>query len=265
MFNSIFFYEYGYNVIFEPEYIAVLNYAIANNITIPKRDQNVKNNKKIKKLKQLGAFTELDLFYYFKQEAGLADFARINWVNPNQFYLTQSNSLLVPVFEARKGFKGNFADGKFFNTQYTPSIHAVKATLNNTSVFYKSYEEVLGVVMGTRNGASNNFVIRQANANGGNVNQFSANTGDPSIGQFALNSHVLNAKPSNTHNYYVNGVLSQTVTYASTTLSTHPMSIFGWNLAGTTAQFFTGGIEYIGLGSGFFNTIPLELFETMNE
>jgi hypothetical protein len=35
-------------------------------------------------------------------------------------------------------------------------------------------------------------------------------------------------------------------------------------LNGTRSQFFTGGIEYFALGSGFFNTIPTQIYNIMN-
>jgi hypothetical protein len=62
------------------------------------------------------------------------------------------------VFEANKGFKGTFSASTVFNTNYTPSTNSVNAILNDMSFITKTYDEVLGVVMGTRNNSINNFV-----------------------------------------------------------------------------------------------------------
>jgi hypothetical protein len=262
--NPILFFEYGYNIIFEPEYTAVLNYAIANGITIPKRDQNVKNNKKIKQLKDLGAWTEFDLFYYFKQSTGLSEFCKINWVNPSLYFLTQPVPAQTPIFEPNAGFKGNFADSKFFNTGYTPSLNAVNTVLNDMSIMYKSYDEVLGCVCGTRNGSGNNFVVRKTDGSGTSITQLATTTGSGGISGFNDNSHIIHTKNGLVHNRYVDGAFSTSVSYSSTTLSSFPLSLFGWNLAGTTSSFFTGGIEYFALGSGFFDTIPNQMYNIMN-
>lgn len=75
MFNNIY-YEFGAIINYEPEYEAILQYAISNGYTTPKRNQNFLNNKKIKQLKSEGIFTELDILYNFKQQSGLEDFCK---------------------------------------------------------------------------------------------------------------------------------------------------------------------------------------------
>ena len=45
MFNNTF-YEFGSNIKYEPEYVAILQYAISNGYNTPKRNQNFLNNKK---------------------------------------------------------------------------------------------------------------------------------------------------------------------------------------------------------------------------
>lgn len=265
MANPILFFDYGYNVIFEPEYIDVLNYAVANGITVPLRDQNIKNNRKIKELKALGAFTELDLFYYFKQGAGLEEFCKINWVDPNLYFLTQPTPAQEPVFEPNEGFKGTFANSTFFSTGYVPSTDAVNAVIDDMSVMFKSYDEVLGAVTGTRNGSGNNFNVRKDNGAGlGDNTSMCAVTGNGLI-VFDNASHIVHAKNGTTHNYYVNGSFDSSTAYASTTLSSVELTLFAWNFSGTPGQFFTGGIEYFALGSGFFNTIPTQMYNIMNK
>ena len=248
MYNNTF-YEFGSTVKYEPEYLAVLAYATSQGYTLPKRDQSNKNNKKIKRLKEEGIFTELDLLYNFKQAAGLADFSRINWVNPGTYNVTQSNPALVPTFETDRGYKGHEASGSYFSTNYIPSSSATNAVLEDMGVFFKTYDEVSGSVAGTRNGAGNNFVFRKLNASGPNTAQMA--TSGPNVSVFNDNSHVVHAKNNNTQSYYVNGTFNTSSIYTSTTLSTVELTIFAWNLAGTPGQLFSGGIEYFALGSSY--------------
>jgi len=250
MYNNIF-YEFGSGVEYEPEYLAVLSYAASQGFTLPKRDQNNKNNKKIKRLKEEGIFTELDLLYNFKQAAGLENFSRINWINPGTYNVTQSNPALVPFFEADKGYKGHEASGSFFSTNYIPTTNATNAILEDMGVFFKTYDEVSGSVAGTRNGSGNNFLIRKANISGVDATQLAVSTGGGSISKFDNASHIVHAKNSNTHSYYVNGTFDTSSIYASTTLSSVELTLFSLNNNGSSTQLFSGGIEYFALGSSY--------------
>jgi hypothetical protein len=250
MFNHIY-YEFGAIINYEPEYEAILQYAISNGYTTPKRNQNFLNNKKIKQLKSEGIFTELDILYNFKQQSGLEDFCKINWVNPGVYNATQS-TLLMPTFEPDKGFKGT--NSTYFFTNYIPSVNASNALLDDMSVIFKTYDEISGIVAGTRNNSTNNFAFRKANAFGSNSAQLCVSTGGGSLSVFTDNSHNLHVKSGITHSYYVNGIINTSTTYASTTLSSFELTIFASNLAGVPSQFFTGGIEYFALGSSYLGT-----------
>ena len=249
MFNTIF-YDFGAITKYEPEYTSILQYAISNGYNVPKRNQNFLNNKKIKQLKSEGIFTELDILYNFKQQSGLEDFCKINWVNPGVYNATQS-TLLMPTFEPDKGFKGT--NSTYFFTNYIPSVNASNALLNDMAVIFKTYDEVGGVVAGTRNGSGNNFNFRKANLSGADGASLYVSTGGGLI-VFDNNSHILHSKNGLTHSYYVNGTLTASATYSSTFLSSVQLTLFAWNLNGAPGQFFTGGIEYFALGSSYLET-----------
>lgn len=221
---------------------------------MPKRNQNFLNNKKIKLLKSEGIFSELDILYNFKQQSGLEDFCKINWVNPGVYNATQSNALISPQFEPDKGFKGTFASSSFFSTNYIPSVNASNALLDDMGVFFKTYDEVLGVVAGTRNDSVNNFLFRKADLSGGDLAQLCVPSEGGNISIFTDNSHILHVKNGLTHSYYVNGVINTNTTYASTTLSSFELTLFAWNRGGTPTSFFTGGIEYFALGSSYLES-----------
>jgi hypothetical protein len=247
MFNNIY-YEFGAIINYEPEYEAILQYATSNGITTPKRNQNFLNNRKIKQLKSEGIFTELDILYNFKQQSGLEDFCKINWVNPGVYNATQS-TLLMPTFEPDKGFKGT--NSTYFSTNYIPSVNASKALLDDMGIFFKTYDEVTGVVAGTRNDSGNSFVFRKQNSSGLSIAQLVSGGG---LLVFDDNSHIVHSKSGLTHSYYVNGTLTNTTSYASSFLSSLELTLFAWNLNGTPEQFFTGGIEYFALGSSYLGT-----------
>jgi len=257
MYNNIF-YEFGNGFEYEPEYLAVLSYATSQGFTLPKRDQNNKNNRKIKRLKEEGIFTELDVLYNFKQAAGLANFSTINWVNPGTYNVTQSSPSLVPFFEADRGYKGNQNSGSYFSTNYIPSTNATNAILGDVGVFFKTYDEISGSVAGTRNSSFNNFAIGKSTVSdsttflhgttgGGNLTRVAA------LIQSNPASHIVHAKNNDTHSYYLNGVFTASSIYSSTSsfLSTFELTVFANNLAGTPSTLFTGGIEYFGLGSSY--------------
>ncbi len=253
MYNNIF-YEFGNGVEYEPEYLAVLSYATSQGYALPKRDQNNKNNKKIKRLKEEGIFSELDVLYNFKQATGLANFSTINWVNPGTYNVTQSNSAFVPFFEADKGYKGHEASGSFFSTNYIPSTNATNAILDDVGVFFKTYDEISGSVAGTRNSSFNNFSIGKSTV-GHSTTILHGTTGGGAVTRTVADaaSHIVHAKNNDTHSYYVNGVFTTSSIYSSTSsfLSSFELTVFANNLAGVPSQLFTGGIEYFALGSSY--------------
>jgi hypothetical protein len=255
MYNNLFF-EFSLGITLEPEYIAILDYASFRGYELPTRNQTYLNNKKIKKLKVEGIFSELDILYNFKQEAGLDEFSKINWINPGVYNATQSNIINSPTFEPNQGFKGG--TNSYFLTNYIPSIDANNALLEDVGVFYKTYDEIQGVVAGTRNGSGNNFVFRKFNPSGGNITTFHAGSSE-GLSVFDDNSHIVHSKYGLTQSYYVDGVLSNTGTYSGTFLSTVPITLFAWNLNGTIGQNFEGGIEYFALGSSYIGTKANEL------
>lgn len=253
--------------VYEPRYTAILDYATSQGFTLPNTAQNIKNNTKIIQLEQEGIIDELDLLYNFKQPAGLEDFCRINWVNPGTYDVTQSNPALAPTFEADKGFKGTAGLGTYFSTNYIPSINATNAVLNDMGAFFKTYDEVGGVVAGTRISSANNFVFRKAIPGEGEANGATLVGATTTAGLIVFNdaSHIVHAKNGATHSYYVNGVFNTSTTYNSPTLSTFELTLFVWNLGGSPQQFFTGGIEYFGLGSSIVGTKAAVLASIFSE
>jgi len=252
--------------VYEPRYTAILDYATSQGFTLPNTAQNIKNNTKIIQLQQEGIIDELDLLYNFKQPAGLEDFARINWVDPNLYILTQGDPLLTPTFEADKGYKGTIALSTYFSTNYIPSTDAIKALAGDMGAFFKTYDEISGTVAGTRNNSGNNFAFRKATPGLGlgNAATLAGRTQD-GLTVFNDASHIVHSKNNDIHNYYVNGVFNASTTYTPRALSTVELTLFAFNLAGSKEQNFTGGIEYFGLGSSIVGTKAAALASIFSE
>lgn len=85
-------------------------------------------NTLVSTLKTEAVWNELDLFYVFATN-GDSDFATYNWIDPSTFPITKTNN---PTFTTLEGFTGD-AISMYLNTGWTPSTHAVKFALGNSS------------------------------------------------------------------------------------------------------------------------------------
>lgn len=87
-------------------------------------------NTLIKSLKTASIWTDLDLLYVHAAHDVQA--AKLNWVSPATFVpVTVAGG---PTFVADRGFTSNAVDTAL-DTQWTPSTHAVKYTLNDASAW----------------------------------------------------------------------------------------------------------------------------------
>ena len=243
-------------VAFEPEYIAVLDRMVAESFTLPAFPDQVSENLMVKRMKDEGIWNELDLFYWFKRPAALADCTRINWKKPSSFLLT---SPVVPTFINNFGWQGG--GNAYWNTNYTPSVHAVKGLPGNISVFYHQFgfTNAASAIWGTRNSSGNNFA--QSNASCILHGASLAGTGG-----YTLDTDILHVKNGTTHNKYGSGSLINTASYASGgALSTVPLVLLGQNLNGTISQFVTtSGLKYFGIGSKNIESKSLKLYQILN-
>lgn len=96
----------------DPSYKAIIDYANTKGYTLPSLPQQVLQNQLVVDLKDVGIWSNLDLFYVFATD-GDSDYASINWKDPNNFECTEVNS---PTFTSNQGFA---TDGtSYLNTDY---------------------------------------------------------------------------------------------------------------------------------------------------
>lgn len=127
----------------EPEYQAMLDYALANSFELPGLTQQGIDNKKVKLLKQAGIWDELDKLHIFNATytpaSWAVNFYRINWLDPTK-YLLNTTAGKEPDWVSGKGFKSIGANGDFVRTGFIPNIHAVKSSIDNWSEVFKTFD-----------------------------------------------------------------------------------------------------------------------------
>jgi hypothetical protein len=259
-------------IVFEPEYQAVLDYAIANSITTPDLTTNIRNNLRVKNLKDISVFSNYDLLYIFDNPSGLGDFSKINYVNPSSNYLNNPNPSLEPSFIANSGFK---SDGtKWFTTDYNPRTDRINVTQTDLMFMYQGFdfiadatgEAITGcrtannteqVYMQKQNATQGLFRIKQANA----AQTFTISN---------FNKCIIHSSLTTGIRTYVDGIdtLANTVASASDYASLD-LYVFALNNAGTAIAPMKSGLKYYGvakgIGTGTTNPTAVSISQIMQD
>lgn len=155
---------------FDADYQAVLNRATALGYALPSAAQQILQNQLVLDLKSAGVWTKLDVLYIFANDSG-ADFATLNWKNPNAHQATAVNS---PVFTTNVGFTGNATNQQYIDTNFNPATSGVNYTLNNAGRFvWVSAQSGTGPFDGNSTGGSNRILNANSasqSINSGNIN-----------------------------------------------------------------------------------------------
>jgi hypothetical protein len=112
--------------VFDPIVLAVVAQANTLGYTIPSSQTLVAINNFIVKRRNDGTLALFDLLYMMGlNDTALANFARLNYINPASFQLVNNNSCsyLVGGYQGNPALEGNMSTG------YNPSIHTNKFTL----------------------------------------------------------------------------------------------------------------------------------------
>lgn len=81
-------------------YEAVINYAVANSITLPSQQIQYAQNSLCQALDDLGYLSACDLLYCLYTD-NTPEFSKLNWINPGSFTLSEQGT---PVFTPQKGW-----------------------------------------------------------------------------------------------------------------------------------------------------------------
>lgn len=134
---------------FSSEYVSLLARGTALGYTLPSAAQQAKQNLLINTLKEIGAWTLIDVLYVYATD-GSADFATLNWKAPSSFQNTQVGS---PTFTANQGF--TFGAATRLSSNWIPGTNGVNYTLNNAG-FGGWINSNVGAASRCDFGASNN-------------------------------------------------------------------------------------------------------------
>lgn len=252
---------------FTTQYQTIIDYATANSISTPSTNQNIINNGIVNSLIQLGDWDSLDVFYYFKQEAGTPyQFLTLNWHDPSKFRLTKGGANDV-AFVADSGFKVSGGNSQYFNMNYTPATDSVNFTSSNNGIIFKLFgtdttfsqngrifggAAVVGSQVSATNGATGEFAIKAYQTNGG----FPVNgTSLAYIGQSKINGHYLTSTKTDRKffkdGYYMGDGFQYSLGSGS---ETAPLCLFANNYLGTKYPSEAPvGLAYFMLGSSFRN------------
>lgn len=234
----------------DPDYQAVIDYAVLQGYTLPSGSVQTRDSNRVANLKTEGVWDELDVLYIFEQSAGCSDFARINFKDPSNFYLTAAPTYSIPTFEAGSGFKGGTGLG--FNSNWNASTDAANFVNNDACFIFKAYDTSL---------AGNQFYAYARTGN--NTSQISigyfstqyvhriATTAGSGPSAFTMDNHTLWNRLGATRETYENGVQIYTNSGINGpgTFSNLDLYIMCGNENGTTAGSISGGLSYIGWGS----------------
>jgi hypothetical protein len=115
---------------FEPEYLAILNYATTQGYALPSVSVQNKQNKLLRDLKEAGIWSKLDTFAVFAggSGAGNSNFSLIDWVRLSQ--MTNVNGCTF----SGNGFTGDGIDS-YINTNFDLLNDSVNYTQNSASKF----------------------------------------------------------------------------------------------------------------------------------
>lgn len=113
-------------VIYDSNYLDVLNYATTQGYTLPSLSQRIKQSNLLTALKAGGIWNKLDTFANFATD-GSSNFALIDWKRVS--LLTAVNS---PTFTTNEGFTGN-GTSSYIDTNFNSVTQGVNYTQNNAS------------------------------------------------------------------------------------------------------------------------------------
>ncbi len=206
-------------------------------------------NSFVNTLKSTGIWLELDRLWILASEQ--EQHAQISLVNPSS---TRISIGVQPTFTANIGYSGN-GSNQYLNTNYTPSINAVKASLNSINNFYYCRTNSSGnthefSVAGSLSSLSLNTT------GAGNFNNQNNATTSLAIAN-TISYGLISALRTSSTNVasYINGNSIVSGSIASVALPDFPFFICARNISGGANNFSSRQISMCGVGSGNINQL----------
>jgi hypothetical protein len=243
------------NPAFDPDYQAILNYAVTNNFALPSYKQQVLQNQLVLDLKAAGVWTELDTLAVFANDGG-DQFARIDWKRLSLYSLVNN-----PSFSQNIGFTGNDSNA-YIDTNWNPATSGVKYTQNNASiVVYAPFVQVspsnFKTIANMWDSVNNRFSFIGADITA--TNQIKMTTSQVNSGVFGVtliaNTPWKNSSRVNNTLYAYQDLNVSTGTVASTPNPNVTLQLFRWtdgtNYSRSSASFIAAGSSMNSLNAAF--------------
>jgi len=250
---------------FEPEYQAVLDYAIANSISTPSKAINIRNNQRVKRLKDSSLYNRIDLLYFFDQESGKEEFAKLNYINPSDYTIYNSSGLLSD-FVADFGFKSDRT--KFIKTGWIPSIDAVNFSNTSASIFYKGFDNIndglTNQITGCRTG-NNTGQINIRNTNNAQLFRLMSTSSAAVFNNNRNNNSILLSGTTASTVLYQNGVSQFGLGAMLGSLNNQELYLLALNDNGTVNGVSAYGLKYFGIMNSGNSTDADNLYKILED
>lgn len=236
----------------DPDYKAILDYAIAQGYTIPSSSQQDLQNQLVVDLKNAGVWSDLDLFYVFATD-GDSDFASINWKDPNNFECTEVNS---PTFTTNVGFSSD-GSSSYLNTNWNVSTDSSNFQLLSNSLHYYISNETNGYHHGARQSSDDNQIFYSSGLkrHQGNGSSF------PSLNT-SSNNFFSSIRNGSSTEQYVDNTLNRTRSNTPSALPPYDYTICALNNSGSIIFSGQTEISFLALGDQISNST---MYNTWND
>jgi hypothetical protein len=230
--------------IYEPEYVAILDFATLAGFVLPTDAQKILQNQLIIDLKSATIWEDLDLFYVFATD-GDRDFAKINWKDPYNWYGIENGSM---TFATDIGFYPTSLNvNNYITTSWNPSINSTAYTRNNACRFVWDYDNTIA---GSNVYDNNNATASGNNSfNGGSGTDQRINQGTnnlPTAYNFdGVGLKIIQRTSSTNVNMYNNSITPTSFSVSSQVLDNGEQRLFTRGVSGTSQR----KISIYGLGA----------------
>lgn len=220
--------------IYEPEYVAILDFATLNGFTLPSDGQKTLQNQLILDLKNAGIWSDLDLFYVFATD-GDRNYAKINWRDPFNWYGIENGSM---IFTTNVGFSPSSLNvNNYITTSWNPSLNGTAYTRDDACRFVWDYDNTIS---GSNVYDSANLVGGNNSFNGASGTNHRINQGANSLAvsyDFAgVGLKIIQRTNSSSINLYNNSATPTNRTISSQILDNAEQRLFTRGTAGTSAR-----------------------------
>lgn len=219
--------------VFDTDYQAVLNRAVALGYNLPSAPQQIVQNKLVLDLKAGGVWSKLDVFYVFATGTGATNaFASLNWKAPASYQATLTNPL---AFATNNGLTASGTGN--VSTNFIPSANGAEYKLADASRFAWIHTAGTGPIDGVGGSSANRFTFDATlpqNINNGTVSSTTvalSGSGLKSINRPANNQVRIfentSLSASSSQPSSALSTTSQIVFRSLTTYGTHTISVYG--------------------------------------